>query len=531
MGNAAGKRAELPAIGGPGQTEISMAIRAKNIQAVEALIARGVNLNEQTNDGTPLTLAAMIGFAPIVNLLLEKGADINSKDKGGNTALILASFYGKLDIVILLINKGANLNIRNLYGSTALLRACEESYEDVANLLMDKGADVNIQNYSRDTALIVATRVNNGILINNLLNKGADINARGFGEITPLMTAVNNKLRLAVEQLLARGADINLQDSSGNTALILAAASGSSAIAKILVDAGANLNIQTSDGDTALMIASLYERLRIVELLVERGADMTIRNQDGQSATDLARSDEIGALLGRRALPPVQQIAADTPSAFDSDPYPAYATEINVGELPVKAQPYGKDTKAFDTIAQEDVLLDEVITNPESILIKLGDKYEVYNLEFLKQSIENGGGIFYACNKSLGGTALPADIYGKNPLFLFRGSAMFYVLLAEVQSLLAKPEVRAIELTPGEVEFATTASIKNVMKELGKNYYNEAINIVSGDHCQSGSNKKLYKITILNLEKQAGGRRKRTHRKKKQARRARKSLRRDMLVR
>jgi len=59
---------------------------------------------------TGLHLAAYFGIETIVQLLLEKGADVNAADQGGWTPLYQASRIGHIDVVKLLLEKGADVN-------------------------------------------------------------------------------------------------------------------------------------------------------------------------------------------------------------------------------------------------------------------------------------------------------------------------------------------------------------------------------------------------------------------------------------
>lgn len=60
-----------------------------------------------------------------VKFLIENGADVNSKDKNGNTALISASSNRDLEIAKLLIENRADLNAKNKHGKTALMVALD----------------------------------------------------------------------------------------------------------------------------------------------------------------------------------------------------------------------------------------------------------------------------------------------------------------------------------------------------------------------------------------------------------------------
>jgi ankyrin repeat protein len=57
---------------------------------------------------TPLCRAAQKGHEAVVKLLLEKGADVESKNGVSQTPLILAALYGREAVVKLLLKKGAD---------------------------------------------------------------------------------------------------------------------------------------------------------------------------------------------------------------------------------------------------------------------------------------------------------------------------------------------------------------------------------------------------------------------------------------
>jgi len=80
------------------------------------------------------------GLLNEVRLLIEFGADVNAKDKNGDTSLIWASYYGYEDIVKLLIGAGVNANAKNKNGSTALRWAYENNQKNIIELLKKYGA-------------------------------------------------------------------------------------------------------------------------------------------------------------------------------------------------------------------------------------------------------------------------------------------------------------------------------------------------------------------------------------------------------
>ena len=72
---------------------------------------------------TPLHKASMAGRESNVKKLLEMGADINLKDKFGNTALHHGAYSGDHNVVKRLMEAGASRNITNQIGDTPVDRA------------------------------------------------------------------------------------------------------------------------------------------------------------------------------------------------------------------------------------------------------------------------------------------------------------------------------------------------------------------------------------------------------------------------
>ena len=85
---------------------------------------------------TPLWRAAEKGHEAVVKLLLEKGADVESKDKYGRTPLWRAAAHGHEAVVKLLLEKGADVESKDgSDGRTPLSWATANGHKAVMKLL------------------------------------------------------------------------------------------------------------------------------------------------------------------------------------------------------------------------------------------------------------------------------------------------------------------------------------------------------------------------------------------------------------
>jgi len=99
-------------------------------------------------DGFTLVDACTYGRVEVVEILIERGADIEGKDDYGDTPLIEASASGRVEVVEILVERGADIEAKDYYGNTPLLIASMDEHVEVVKFLIESGADIEAKNDS-----------------------------------------------------------------------------------------------------------------------------------------------------------------------------------------------------------------------------------------------------------------------------------------------------------------------------------------------------------------------------------------------
>lgn len=315
----------------PKVAAVIAAVRTRDRATLETFIAADPALVRSTDaaGSTPLHHAAGFGTLESLALLLDKGADVNAKNRRGSTPLFWA-LHDEAK-VRLLLSRGATVTIKQVEGRSPVYQASllGNGYA-VLRLLLENGGDPNVATLNGLTPLSGAALRGDVDAMRLLIEKGATVDAKNGAGATALMAAATNGSPAAVQLLLEKGADPNVRSKLGETPLGNAAGAGNAETVKMLLDRGVDVNTRNSRGYSPLMLAAGSDAMNadIVKLLIAKGADTSFSADYDETAHVLASrrgNTEVTRLLGGLAKDGVTRVstAVSHKAAAVRSPYTA----------------------------------------------------------------------------------------------------------------------------------------------------------------------------------------------------------------
>ncbi|KAH8745767.1 ankyrin repeat-containing domain protein [Hyaloscypha finlandica] len=238
-------------------------VRCDHVEGVQALIEKGADVMPRAKGGdTALHLATRSGFGEMCRFLIESGVEVDAKTgQDSQTALHLAVNGNLIEVVSVLLEQGANINEKNGRGNTAFFQALLSEDEDIALFLLEKGADFKIKGSS--TCMWDGNGGWNG--------GGGYIGADEESALFP----VAQKGCYAIGKLMVEKMDVNEQNYSHHTPLSTAVVYGRVAVAQLLIEAGADLGWKDPcDHKSLLYLAAEAGHGGMLQLLMEKGLDI-----------------------------------------------------------------------------------------------------------------------------------------------------------------------------------------------------------------------------------------------------------------
>jgi len=285
----------------PNMEESLLHVAARNNQygMVKRLLDKGLDVNAKNKLGSiPLHLACFTGLYSMINDLLKKGSDYSLVNMRGKAPIAYVSYGKNPEVFKLFLEKDKNiLNTKTVEGNNLLFSAINAADTAGFLYLLTKGLDINSIDEHNFTPLCMAVLnwvglENNTEWIKLLIKKGSNINYIASRGTTPLMLAVDCNNIDYVKILVDAGAKINIADSSGLTALHKTTLRGNNEIATYLISKGIIIDSKDKNGMTALHFAAVYGRSEIAKALIQKGANINI--SDNQNNDPIVYSTKYG---------------------------------------------------------------------------------------------------------------------------------------------------------------------------------------------------------------------------------------------
>jgi ankyrin repeat protein len=299
-------------------------------------------IRDQPYAWTLLHHAAQRGHLPVVNLLLDRGFDVNTRENGDNTSAInWAAAAGHVDVVRRLLDAGVDPvghgddHGLEVIGWASCWDGCDDdAHREIQRLLIERGARHHIfsaiainsadevrrivredplqlkRTMSRNEAfrrpLHAAVHLNKPEMVALLIELGADPLVRDGDGFPPAAYAMSPQIDRAINEALRELGDTELFPAlalgdfataeaivrddpaavSRDGVLHLLAKHGNAAGVKWLLAHGANPNAQWAHWDadvTALHLAALADHPAVARALLDGGADPSIRDSKHDS--------------------------------------------------------------------------------------------------------------------------------------------------------------------------------------------------------------------------------------------------------
>ena len=209
-------------------------------------------------------VAKLLEFLRVSDLpSCRKALDSNNK-----TALHLAAREGKLEVVKILIEKGWEVDVKDKYSTTPLQQACNMNHFETVSYLIESGADP----YSKDTlgrnSLMYAVCAPGVESAEALVSWGEFNSTKDSTGRTALHYAVFNPHTKQPE------------------------------IFDLLLKTGINVNVQDNDGKTPLHHACEAGKAKAIRWLIKHGADENAKDSNLQTPYDVAPNENIKKMIG-----------------------------------------------------------------------------------------------------------------------------------------------------------------------------------------------------------------------------------------
>jgi len=307
-----------------GNTILHLAVKNRgDTQIIGKILDQNANINARNRDGdTVLHIAARMNQKEAGEYILSKKANIfyansagesplyialihpsgvlqwmfthetiTARDGLGNTMLHYVALWRMDKHIPFIIQQGVSTEAANATGETPLFWAVKYDGASTVKALLTANAYLHVRDSLGKSVLHAAVRWNAKNAVTTLLNAGIDANVHSLDMTTPLHEAVRLGITDIAVILINHGADLEVRDAGGNTPFMEAVKAGQIATVNLLAKMGANAMTRNANGDTPLHAAIVREDDAAIKALLGMGVSIHARNTRNRTPFQIALND------------------------------------------------------------------------------------------------------------------------------------------------------------------------------------------------------------------------------------------------
>uniref|UniRef100_A0A8C1WR17 Ankyrin repeat domain 28b n=1 Tax=Cyprinus carpio TaxID=7962 RepID=A0A8C1WR17_CYPCA len=278
------------------RTPLMLSVLGGHTECVYSLINKGANVDAKDKRGrTALHRGAVTGHEECVEALLQHNASFMVRDCRGRSPVHLAAACGHVGVLGGLLHAAQSVVtipvITDHQGYTPLHWACYNGHDTCVEVLLEQELFHKTEGntfsplHCAVTPLHAAAFTDHVECLQLLLGQNAQVNCVDAGGKTPLMMAAENGQTNAVEVLVSSAkADLTLQDANKNTALHLACSKGHETSALLILEKITDRNLINSTSaalQTPLHVAAKNGLTVVVQELLAKGASVLAVDENG----------------------------------------------------------------------------------------------------------------------------------------------------------------------------------------------------------------------------------------------------------
>lgn len=287
-----------------GMTAIMYAVCLGRYNIVEILIDKIQNIDDISGDlyenKTIISLATYFGHKNLIDLILKKGININTKNCNKKILMYNAVASGNLEIVKKIFKMKIDLSNLVINGESILMIAVKRiKSKEITKFLIENGADLDFLNREKNSVLsILANEKGNEELINLLIEKRVNLKNTLKSTEDILLLGIENEYVKLIEILLKHRFDSDYSNKNNINYITKAIKIGNRGIVDLLLKYDINLNDSSNIENNPLFCAIFLLKDKNMALkLIKKGANIKlIKEASYQNMDKLMKDlfDELG---------------------------------------------------------------------------------------------------------------------------------------------------------------------------------------------------------------------------------------------